>query len=227
MVGSSETTKQSPARKKPKIGRLSRAKQALRRLGVSESDVARQPAISDMLKRMLGSAHKAIEILRFSSSESAEAIIDVYDSIPVGDRKYIAMEAICLKADVEPARLFGEVAITMRDLRSKESAMIAMDAHPDIVRKTIEFAKLPGGDKDRRMLHDSLGFTPTPKAGGINVNLGFQLPGGPPTPPGKSLPAPVDEDDDPIEEPLGIFTSVTNRLDEWTADRRELLGSGE
>jgi hypothetical protein len=41
--------------------------------------------------------------------------------------------------------------------------IIAISNHPDLMEKRIEFAKLPGGSKDRDAIDTALGFLPTSK----------------------------------------------------------------
>jgi len=199
----------------PKPDAEDRPAAALRRLGVEKSDLDRSPKITEMLKRACGSVEKAIEILRFSDDKSAAAVVEVWDDANQGDRKILPMEAFCLKADVPPPMIFGLVLISMKTLSAQESALTTMIEHPEVVRKTIAYAKdLPGATKDREMIHQAVGYLPTSKGISMAVNL-------------MGTNAQLAEGDDDDEAFAEAFPSLGAKVEEWSENRRKLLNAGK
>lgn len=174
----------------------------------------RIPKITDTLKSSFKTIKDAVEAIRFSNETAAIEFLDVYDSLPIGDRQYLSIEAICLKAEIAPSAFLGAVFMACKDLRGKESALIAINSHPQVLKDTIRFASEPGGDRDRKMLHEATGFLPTPKGGSINVNLMNNVPQfkNP-----ERVPEPEEED---FAE---LFPSISRDLEEWSLDRKRLL----
>lgn len=167
-----------------------------------------------MLKRVLGAAHKAVDALRFSQDPQAIAFLEVYDELPVCDREnYLTLEAICLKAHVSPSAILGATLMASKQLMAQESALKAIIAHPEVVDSTITAAKLLGGDKDRKMLHEAVGFLPTKPGNSINVNL---LGGNP-----QYQNTPEDDEGESFNE---AFPSINADLEQWSDNRRKLLG---
>jgi hypothetical protein len=189
-------------------------------MGVERGDVDRSPNISGMLKRVLGSAHKAIAALRFSSDPAAIAFVETYDAIPADDRESVPLEAICLKANVSAPAILGATLMAARQVQAQESALRAIIAHPDVVKTTIKTSKLVGGDKDRKMLHEAVGFLPTKTGSSINVNL---LGGNPQYAPQRS----EDPDDDDDTAFIEAFPSINHKLEGWSENRRKLLSGGK
>jgi hypothetical protein len=187
---------------------------------VSQEDVDRAPNISGMIRRLLGKTAKAIAALRFSSDPIVESLLQVYDRLPVGDRDLVPLEAICIKAEVTPPAILGALMICIRQTNGQESALKAMIAHPKIVDATVRYAKLAGGDKDRKMLHESIGFLPTKQGGNINVNL---LGGGQP----KLTATAEDEEDDDDTSFREAFPTISGKLEGWSESRRKLLENGK
>lgn len=194
---------------------------ALKRLGVAQHDLDRFPNITNTLKRSVGGHEKIIEMLRFSGDPGAQALLQVYDDCPVGDRKYISIEAYCIKASVSPALILGAVVMSAKQLMGQESALLTIMEHPEVVRKTIQYAKeLPGASADRKMVHDAVGYLPTAKGGGVGVN--FYL-GDRNTPP----PAAPTSENEPEESAdfafSAAFPSIGKNLEKWGEMRRNKL----
>jgi hypothetical protein len=99
---------------------------------------------------------------------------------------------------------------------AQESALTTIMEHPEVVRKTIQFAKeLPGASADRKMIHDAVGFLPSAKHGGnVNVNLNG----------GNPQLSDEEEDDDKTFDTA--FPSVNQSLEAWGEKRRKLLEGG-
>ncbi len=105
-----------------------------------------------------------INAMRFSMhDETIAAFLKKYDSIPVGDRRRVPWEAIALAAKLDIHRLTGAILFALQAASVNTVKVIALTAHPGVMQKTIDFARLPGGTQDRKTLHQGLGFLPTPK----------------------------------------------------------------
>lgn len=102
--------------------------------------------------------------MRFcAQDEVIAAFLKKYDSIPAGDRKNLPWEAIALAAKIDIQRLTGAILFALQAASVNIVKVIALSSHPTIMRRTVEFAQLPSGEKDRSMMHQALGFLPSPK----------------------------------------------------------------
>ena len=156
-----------------------------------------------------------IEAIRFSQEPAVIDFLKVYDSTPVCDRKQISFEAIALKARVDFNALLGAMMFSFRDMQRNKSALIAMEAHPGVVSATAKFAKRAKGVQDRKMLHEAVGFLPTPKGQSINLNF-----------PGSKDEAPeAGEQSSPEFD--GLFPLITKKQEGWQADRSKMLEGGD
>lgn len=218
LVDSKNSTPKSRSSRTPKTTGLVRKDAALRRLGITKDEIELAPYITDILKNSFKTVKAAIQAIRFSNETTAIEFLAVYDALPAGDRDYIPIEAVCLKASVSPSALLGATFLACKTMRGQESALIAVNAHPAVLKSTIRFANLPGGEKDRKMLHEAVGFLPTPKGGSINVNLMGGVP---------QFKNP-ERAPEPDEEDFGeLFPSINRNLEEWSDDRRKLLADGK
>lgn len=219
VLGGSKSSSPKPPSKVKAQG-LVRKDAALRRLGITKDDLELVPQITDILKSSFKNVKAAIQTLRFSNETAAVEFFKVYDELPAGDREYLPIEAVCLKAAVTPSALLGATFVACKVVRGQESALMAVNAHPAVLKKTIEYAKEPGGDRWAKMIHESVGFLPTPKGGGnINVNLlaGNPVHGNPNRAEGPAVPELQNED-------FGdLFPSVNQNLEKWADNRRKLL----
>lgn len=197
----------------------SRAGQAVRRLGVTMDQLRKSPDISQILARSVGPRQRIIDALRFSSDPAAVDFLNIYDELPAGDRQNVPFEAVCIAGNILPASVLGAVMMAARIVGAQESAITTMIEHPEVVRKTIQFAKdLPGASADRKMVHDAVGWLPTPKGGGGSVNVNLNANGNPQL--GNS-------EDDEEETFDTAFPSVNQELEKWGEKRRKLLETGK
>lgn len=203
----------------PKDKDVNREDHALWRFGVRESELAKAPSITPLLESALGNWHKAINVLRFSSDGSATNFLSTYDSLPQDDRDRVPIEAICIRAGVDPVALLGATLMAARQLSAQESALIAITEHPGVVKATAYFARMGSGSKDREMLHQAVGFLPTSKGTTMNVNLL----GGNPQLAGSDSGG-GDDDEDSFEK---AFPSLNSHLESWNDRRRKLLEKGK
>lgn len=150
--------------------------------------------------------------MRFSSDPSVRQFLKIWDATPTCDRKQIPFEVIALKARVDVNQLIGAYIMSFRSLQAQKSSLKAMAAHPKLVDSTILYAGMPGGERDRRMLHEAVGFLPTPKGLTINQNFGANQESG----------------DSPDEPPTQIevddlFPMINEKQEKWQANRTKLL----
>lgn len=155
----------------PESGKLSKRKAAdrryelerpsrnspLSRIGVSLSEYQAAPKISPILREIQGGKSKALRAMRFSSQPLIRTFLEKYDSIPPRDRGKLSIEAIALAAKIEIPHLWGEIMLAMREHSVSAVKVIAVAAHPDIMKARVEFAQLPGGYRDRDKLDEILG----------------------------------------------------------------------
>lgn len=219
LVNSKGSSPKPPSKRPLKAQSLVRKDAALRRLGITKDALEVVPQITDMLKSAFKNVKAAIGLLRFSNDTAAVEFFKVYDELPAGDRDYLPIEAVCLKASVTPSALLGATFLACKVVRGQESALIAVNAHPDVMAATVKYAQEPGGDRWAKMLHEGVGFLPTPKGGNINVNLlgGNPVHGNPNRASEPSVPELQDEN-------FGdLFPSVNQNLEKWADNRRKLL----
>jgi hypothetical protein len=101
--------------------------------------------------------------MRFSSSEAIQKFLKTYDSISLRDREKLSLEAIAIAAKVGIPLLLGEILLAIREHSVNVVKFIAVGSHPEVMKKTVESALLPGGWRDREHVHTMLGALPTPK----------------------------------------------------------------
>lgn len=141
-----------------------RQKEVLRRLKVTEEDLAKSPEITSFIKQLKGGKESALQAMRFSSEPNVVAFLNKHDSISAYDLERIPWEAIAISAQINIASLLGEVMLAIREYSARTVMTLAIDNHPDVMRKRIEFAQLPGGTKDRDALDTMLGALPQKQA---------------------------------------------------------------
>jgi hypothetical protein len=126
--------------------------------------LAKTPQISPLFEKAEGGLKTVLNAMRFyAGDETIAAFLKKYDSIPAGDRERLPWEAIALSAKVDLQRLTGAILFAMQSASVNTVKVIALSSHPLIMQKTIEFAQMPGGVKDRNTMHQALGFLPSPK----------------------------------------------------------------
>lgn len=147
--------------------------------------------------------------MRFSQEPSIAAFLKVYDKTPAFDREQLPFEAIALKARSNFTELLGAIILSFRSVQAQKSAVLAMEAHPRVVEATSKFAQQERGFQDRRMLHEAVGFVPTPKGASINFNFGQD-----------EKPAPDQVSTPNYDE---LFPSISHKQEDWQKDRTKLL----
>lgn len=148
----------------PSQSSRNRKKEALKRLGVTEQQLESNPKITPILKETRGGIKHAVEALRFSNNPAIKEFLEKYDSIPARDREELNLEAVAIAVEIDIRLLLGEIMLSVREHSVSRVKMIAIASHPDVIKKRVEFAKTPGGYRDRDALDTMLGALPKANA---------------------------------------------------------------
>jgi len=135
------------------------------RLGVTPEQVGAVRPLSLLVRKFGGRKSEAIGLLRSSEDSAARAFLEVYDDAPAASRKQLPLEAFCVAAGIPPRRLWEIIAGEKFERDAMVCAAIVGTNLPEIVEKTVEFAKKPGRWRDRMALLEATGFLPTPSRG--------------------------------------------------------------
>lgn len=201
------------------------ASAVLKRLDIDPEEVAllpREPA--EILTRCLGDGSGRLprqRILSFaavSNHPCAIAFTQAVRGIKKLDMKMMSFEALCVRARVSPVELLGAILMAAKSMKATESALKAILAHPEVVDATVETAKVPGvaGHADRKILHEAVGFLPTRKGSGIEINFGFGRP-----------PEERDEETDSDADWDDAFPALGDQIQEWSREKHRLLEGGK
>jgi hypothetical protein len=212
---------------------------------VDIEDLDASPRITDVLSSAFGTGKRVprvqtIQFLRASPSADARAFLEVYWKMGVRDRENVPIEAICIAARVNPLAILGAVLTAAKTLKSQESALKAIMAHPDVTQATIDAATkgvpllvngapiigkdgLPvmmgyGDLKAQRTIHEAVGFLPTKNGSNIAFNLSLG--------PGGAKQDDNSEGDEELESFKEAFPTISGELEEWSENRR-LLTDGK
>ena len=131
---------------------------ALRKLGVSADQLASATPITPFLKDTTGGLKAVLGAMRFSQDAVVECFLAKHDWLGVWARENTPWEAIGLAAGIDLFHLLGAALLAWRERTMRAGKFIAMSYLPEVVKKRIEYAKLPGGWRDRDALHKLLGL---------------------------------------------------------------------
>lgn len=132
------------------------------------------PKITHILRNAEGGIGQVLEALRGSDDEQAVKFMAKYDALSVSDIQKLSLEEIAISCSIDTPSLLGVATKALFAQQQQVSAVIAATAHPLVVRKTINVALQDKGSKDREMLHQAVGFIPTPKGSTI-ISQRFQI----------------------------------------------------
>ena len=135
-----------------------RRAKALRKLGVSADQLASATQITPLLKGTRGGLKAVLEAMRFSQDPVAQSFLAKHDSLGVWARQNTCWEAIALAAGIDLLHLLGAALVAWREHTMTAGKVIAISYYPEVVKKRIECAKLPGGWRDRDALDKLLGL---------------------------------------------------------------------
>lgn len=139
-------------------------KEALKRLRVKAEQVAESPQITPLFQEAVGGLKAVLKAMRFGrQDEIISAFLDKYDSLPEAYRNKAPWEAVAIAAKVDIRHLTGSIIFALSSASVNAVKIIALTSHPIVMKRTAEYAQMASGEKDRRMIHEALGFLPTPK----------------------------------------------------------------
>jgi hypothetical protein len=95
--------------------------------------------------------------MRFSQDPVVRCFLAKRDSLGVWARENTPWDAIGLAAGIDPLRLLGAALLAWRDHGVTVGRLIAICHAPELMKKRIEYALLPGGWRDRDFLHKLVG----------------------------------------------------------------------
>lgn len=159
----SDLPKKSSLEKMPFAPMRLRREEALARLKVKPEQLEKVPNITAILKETHGGLKIAFKAMRFSRDPLIHAFLKKYDSIPLGDRDRVPIEAIAIAAKIDISHFWGELMLAIREHSVSAVKLIAVSSHPEVMKSRVEFAKLAGGTRDRDALDTMLGALPSPK----------------------------------------------------------------
>lgn len=180
-------------------------------------ELAATPDITTLLKQANGGLTRTLEAMRHSNDLNVISFLEKYDAIPIGDRKYLSWEAIALAAEVDHTYLLGGAILALQSYSANAVKIIALSNHPDVMKARVEYAKLPGGHRDRDAIQTGLGFLPTAKGSTFIINPG-------------SKPEAKDDPEDPEDERESdldhLFPSLSKTQDTLVPVRSRMLEAG-
>ena len=139
--------------------------EAYERLGVTPDQVGAVRPLSLLVRKLEGKRAEAIGLLRSSEDPAARAFLQVYDDAPTASRNQLPLEAFCIAAGIPNRRLWEVIAGEKFERDAMVCAAIVGTNLPEIMQKTVEFAKEPTRWRDRMALLSATGFLPTPSRG--------------------------------------------------------------
>lgn len=173
-----------------------------------------------------------------STQPCAVAFTKSVREIKKADLAMLSFEALCVRARINPVELLGAILMAAKSMKAQESALKAILAHPDVVQATVDSASVgppvlvngkPVFDENgkvlrhsygdvgaQKIMHEAVGFLPTKKGGGVEINFGFGRP-----------PEERDEDTDADEDWDDAFPALGDNIQEWSADKHKLLEGGK
>lgn len=104
-----------------------------------------------------------MEYAHFSPDAAMKKLCEMWDGLSNSDRTRLHLSDLCAAAGVEPEVFLGRTMEVVARQNGPVAAMLAAVAHPEIVAKTVKFAKQKSGVADRKFLHEHSGFIPVPK----------------------------------------------------------------
>ena len=147
-----------PSEYKVRFTSAARKARALRKLGVTAEQVASATQITPFLKGARGGLKAVLEAMRFSKDPVVGRFLAKHDCLGVWERQNTPWEAVALAAGVDLPYLLGAALLARQDDATTRTKLIAICHAPDLMKKRVEYAKLPGGWRDRDAIHKMLGF---------------------------------------------------------------------
>ncbi len=158
---------------------LTDAGMALRRLGLTEKDIADVPEVTPYVKKGLGSVKEAITLIRSDDAPDSRKFIRKWDSLSAFDQKHARLEYVVTAAGLTTRRFMELLAGTSFD----NAKMFAALSQLRVLHSTVKAATAAKGDvKAMEIFHKITGALPTPKGSSFIVNQQINAPVAPPEP---------------------------------------------
>src|SRR5258708_1659448 len=109
-------------------------------------------------KENRGGVKMVLRAMRFSQDPVVKCFLAKRDSLGVWARENTCWEAIGIAAGIDLLRLLGAALLAWREHTTTVGKLIATCYLPELAKKRIEYAKLPGGWRDREALHKLAGL---------------------------------------------------------------------
>lgn len=178
---------------------------------------------------------KILAFAAVSTQPCAIKFMKALRTVAEQDKNKLSFEAMCVFARVNPVEMLGAILMAAKSMKATESALKAIMAHPDVVQATVDAASLGiplmskngevvkdengkvirlnhGDVAAQRIMHEAVGFLPSKKGGGIEINFGFGRPA-----------EDRDPDSDADSDWDDAFPSLGDAVQEWSADKHKLL----
>lgn len=146
-----------PSEYKFRFTSAARKARALRKLGVSSDQVASATQITPFLKGARGGLKAVLGAMRSSKDPVVKCFIAKHDSLGVWARENTPWEAIAIGAGIDLPHLLGAALLARHDDATTRAKLLAICRAPELMKKRIEFAMLPGGWRDRDFIHKLVG----------------------------------------------------------------------
>lgn len=105
-----------------------------------------------------------------SGDEDMIALMECYNGLKKREKASATPEYVCSLAGIDPNDMAAEVFREYLRFAGDAANLIEAANRPDVVRRSVRFAKKENGHRDRKMLFEHSGFLPTKTGGGIHVN---------------------------------------------------------
>jgi hypothetical protein len=110
------------------------------------------------LKDIKGGPKAVLRAMRFSRDPVVQCFLAKRASLGVWARENTSWEAIALAADIDLFHLLGAALVIWRAHTLMVGEFIALSHSREVVEQRIEYAKRPGGWRDRDALDKLLGL---------------------------------------------------------------------
>jgi hypothetical protein len=162
----------APRRIKDRTGQraLPVSKRALIALNLPE-DFTPTSNLESVMKEIPGTPGLTYKVLRCSADPIAKSLIKLYDDLTPQERKVVTLDHLVSAAAVEPQEVLKMIAGELYSYGSQVANMLAAASSPDVMRKSISFAKKKEGFHHARMILQTSGVAPVPKTQVTNLRL--------------------------------------------------------
>jgi hypothetical protein len=145
--------------------------EVFRRVGIPDlKQINGLPRIGYLLSHAEHGLDEVLDALRISQEPDARTFVEKYDSISKADLKWLRWEHIALAAGLDPRLFFRLCVGILMEHEETMAQIISATAHPLVVRRAVEMALTPGGQRDRHDLFQARGFVPVPQGSTTILN---------------------------------------------------------